>query len=154
MADAQFGYYTCVMVPTAPGRGARVARWGVNVQGADFSRLESQYRHSAVVGAIAAAVMLVLVGGGCVIWHFRYSTRSGRQGAGLEDGGPQKAAPHVYHNQAQDVEMEETPADDRANGAATPAGSAGSAGVGVGVGGSAEVTGEGEGEVGLTSFKM
>jgi hypothetical protein len=50
-------------------------RWGVNVDGADFSELEEQYRHNAIVGAIAAAVMVVAIGGCCAVWNYRYARR-------------------------------------------------------------------------------
>ncbi|XP_076468235.1 uncharacterized protein LOC143299035 [Babylonia areolata] len=87
--DGTFGYYTCVMVKVkaddsnnTDNNKVWLVRWGLNVNGADFSQLEAQYRKNAVVGAIAAGVMIVLLGGACLLWHFRYSKRAARGGGG------------------------------------------------------------------------
>lgn len=41
--DDQFGYYTCVMINASTGE-VMVTQWGVNIDGADFSALEAEYR--------------------------------------------------------------------------------------------------------------
>ena len=143
--DDQFGYYTCVMISES-SRAVTLARWGLNVDGADFSDLEKQYRESAVIGAIAAAVMLVVLGGGCLIWHFRYSRRdqnSSGPASGIEDG-PKKTSEQLYHNRrafdnpTADVEA----ADDMGNGSAASTAEA------------ATAAGSDQENVGYESFKM
>ena len=108
-----------------------LVRWGLNVDGADFSDLEKQYRESAIIGAIAAAVMLIILGGGCLIWHFRYSRRdqnSRGRASGIEDD-PKKTSEQLYHNQAFDNPRTDVePADDWANGSASTAEAATAAG--------------------------
>lgn len=104
VSDSQFGFYTCVMVKT--NSEVVLARWGLNVDGADFSHLEEEYRKNAVVGAIAAGVMIALLGGTCLIWHFRYTKRS-RPGESAENGGVKDdlgkpATSNVFHNQGYD----------------------------------------------------
>ena len=73
--DDNFGYYTCVIVHD--DLSISVVRWGLNIDGADFSELMDTYRENAIIGGIAAAGMLVLVGGACLIWNFRYANRRG-----------------------------------------------------------------------------
>ncbi|KAK7089678.1 uncharacterized protein [Littorina saxatilis] len=126
--DDQFGYYTCVIINSMGN--VTLMRWGVNVNGADFSALEEQYRESAIIGAIAAGVMLVVVGGACIIWNYRYSKRSrsgnsSERSSSIEDD-LKKPSPHMYANEAYvsshvvtpaDIEMVETP-DEKTNGSA------------------------------------
>nr|KAG5706273.1 hypothetical protein BaRGS_026055 [Batillaria attramentaria] len=87
-----------------------------------FGKLEEQYRENAVIGAIAAAVMLVLVGGACIIWHFRYSKRNSARGDGssIEDD---PKADMKYRNQAFDggdmIETAPAAPDDKPNGTTT-----------------------------------
>ena len=50
-------------------------RYGLNIDGADFSELIKQYEENAIVGGVAAATMLVLVGGACLLWNCRYANR-------------------------------------------------------------------------------
>ncbi|GFN88113.1 hypothetical protein PoB_001461900 [Plakobranchus ocellatus] len=80
--EDQFGYYLCVVEYTNTGsdvKPAAVIRWGLNVNGADFSDLLKTYRENAIVGGAAAAALLVLVGGGCLFWNVRYGNQ------GLDD---------------------------------------------------------------------
>lgn len=106
--DDQFGYYTCVMINASTGE-VMVTQWGVNIDGADFSALEAEYRHSAIIGAIAAAVMLAVVGGGCVIWHFRFSSHNEAQRQrkdGFEDRPPAEDKSRRNQGFAGDIEVE------------------------------------------------
>ena len=80
--EDRFGYYTCVIIHN--DHRVTVFRWGLNVDGADFSELEDHYKHSAVIGAIAAGVVLAVVGGGCLIRDLRYKKR-GKEGKEGED---------------------------------------------------------------------
>ncbi|PVD34785.1 hypothetical protein C0Q70_06062 [Pomacea canaliculata] len=70
-----------------------VTQWGVNIDGADFKRLRTEYSrliHTVPLWSIAAAVMLACEWG-CVIWHFRVqlSHEAQRQGKdGFEDRPP------------------------------------------------------------------
>ena len=131
VSDDSFGYYTCVMV-TGSGE-VMLARWGLNVDGADFSDLEEQYRRNAVIGAIAAAVMVVVVGGACLVWHFRYSRRGQLSGRGAEED-LKKPSPHLYDNgafagkSATDMEMAETTTVPVENGTGSGAGTEDEAG--------------------------
>lgn len=123
--DDQFGYYTCVMVSNNPVDSVTLVRWGLNVDGADFSDLEKQYRDNAIVGAIAAAIMLVLLGGGCFIWHFRYSRRErDRNGRSSIEDDPKKTSVQLYNpafdDSAADTENVETP-EDKVNGSTSAA---------------------------------
>ncbi|XP_012937114.1 uncharacterized protein LOC106011564 [Aplysia californica] len=87
--DDVFGYYTCVIVRSVtPGSGdapISVVRWGLNVDGADFSELLETYKENAIIGGAAAAGMLVLVGGGCLFYHCRYSSRKSDGDASDDD---------------------------------------------------------------------
>lgn len=114
--DDLFGYYTCVMIDE--NDTVTLTRWGLNVDGADFSDLERQYRDNAIVGAIAAAAMLVLLGSGCIIWNYRYSRRlhdefnnerKENSGSNIEeDDDPKKYASasttELYHNKGFDAD--------------------------------------------------
>ena len=73
--EDQFGYYHCVVTYKSASRPATVIRWGLNVNGADFSDLLREYRRKAVIGGIAAACLLLLVGGCCLFWNVRNSKR-------------------------------------------------------------------------------
>jgi len=82
ISDMDFGYYTCVIVYTANSNRKRpvsAVRFGLNTDGADFSRLIEEYEENAIVGGIAAGVMLLLVGGGCLLWNFRFANRKSDQ---------------------------------------------------------------------------
>lgn len=110
--DNQFGYYTCVMV--FPNRTIDVRRWGVNIDGADFSDLEKEYRNNAIVGGIAAAVMVVMFGGGCLVWHFRYRKRSKeihKEGIEEEPGKSEKKYDNKAFDMPNDIEMQEARED-------------------------------------------
>lgn len=75
--DDQFGYYTCIVTTERIGTGSgsssgdvvNVIRWGLNVNGADFSQLLDEYKRDAIIGGIAAGVALVLILGACIAWH-------------------------------------------------------------------------------------
>ncbi|GFS11711.1 endonuclease-reverse transcriptase [Elysia marginata] len=71
--DDMFGYYHCVVQYTTSE--VAVIRWGLNVNGADFSDLLDDYRENAVIGGIAAASVLLVIGGCCLFWNSRYSKR-------------------------------------------------------------------------------
>lgn len=74
--DPSFGFYTCVVVYKTPQKTPSVVRWGLNVNGADFTDLLETYQTNAIIGGSAAAAMLLIVGGGCLIWNVRNSRRS------------------------------------------------------------------------------
>lgn len=81
VSDDVFGYYTCVIYSKRNATNNNeasiyVVRWGLNVDGADFSELMEQYEKNGIVGGAAAAAMLLIVGGTCLIWQFRYSNRN------------------------------------------------------------------------------
>uniref|UniRef100_A0A2C9K8N9 Ig-like domain-containing protein n=1 Tax=Biomphalaria glabrata TaxID=6526 RepID=A0A2C9K8N9_BIOGL len=77
--DASFGYYTCLVVYNTQGRLPTAVRWGLNVDGADFSDLLETYKTNAIIGGCAAAAMLLLVGGGCLIWNVRNGQRNAEE---------------------------------------------------------------------------
>lgn len=111
--EAQFGHYFC-LVQYAATRVV-VIRWGLNVNGADFSDLLEEYRENAIVGGIAAAALLLVVGGVCLFWNVRNSKRDEDKDDDYRD--PKRDLPvvstsedneRVFHNTAykQDVDDE------------------------------------------------
>ena len=96
--DEDFGMYTCVIV-YSDGK-IKTVRRGLNVDGADFSKLLETYRENAIIGGIAAAGLFVVFSASCVIWHCRYSSR-GKEKEGLEQGDP---AQKTFDNGAMEVE--------------------------------------------------
>lgn len=85
--DADFGYYTCIIV-TDNVLLTKSVRRGVNIDGPSFGDLDSKYRHNAMVGGIAAAIMFVLIGSTCLIWNFRFARKMDRQDMKLKVGSP------------------------------------------------------------------
>ncbi|XP_069131546.1 uncharacterized protein [Argopecten irradians] len=85
--DEDFGFYYCVIV--RDNYHVDVVQKGLNIDGPDYSKLLKRYRHNAMIGGIAAAVLFVVICGACLIDHFRYSSKKGRdRKEGLElDGG-------------------------------------------------------------------
>ncbi|XP_059158113.1 uncharacterized protein LOC131942320 [Physella acuta] len=110
--DPSFGFYTCVVVYTTPGKTPSVVRWGLNVNGADFTDLMETYQTNAIIGGSAAAAMLLIVGGGCLIWNVRNSRRSDEkdEGEGEDEGEvgevtKEKFLEHSNQAYAEDGEM-------------------------------------------------
>lgn len=101
--DDDFGMYTCIVV--FKNDKIKVVQRGLNVDGADFSKLLETYRKNAITGGIAAACLFAVFAASCVIWHCRYSSRreKDQNKEGLETGDP---AMKTFDNAA--VEMEET----------------------------------------------
>ncbi|XP_033743222.1 uncharacterized protein LOC117329395 [Pecten maximus] len=93
--DDDFGLYYCIIVRT--NYHLDVVQKGLNIDGPDYSKLMERYRHNAMIGGIAAAVLFAVICGACLINHFRYSSkRSKDRKEGLElDGG-------YYDNAAAD----------------------------------------------------
>lgn len=97
--DDDFGMYTCVVV--FDDHQVKIVRRGLNMDGADFSKLQETYRENAIIGGIAAACLFAVFSSACVIWHCRFSSRQ-KEKEGLEKGDPTQA----FHNSA--LEIEET----------------------------------------------
>ncbi|XP_046553448.1 uncharacterized protein LOC124262899 [Haliotis rubra] len=70
VSDAMFGYYHCVILFN--DNTVKAVRKGVNVDGADFTELHDQYRSNAIIGGIAAGIMVAIVAASCLIWHYRF----------------------------------------------------------------------------------
>ncbi|XP_067663926.1 uncharacterized protein [Haliotis asinina] len=70
VSDSMFGYYHCVIL--FKDNTVKAVRKGVNVDGADFTELHDQYRSNAIIGGIAAGVMVAIVGVSCLVWHYRF----------------------------------------------------------------------------------
>ncbi|ESP02196.1 hypothetical protein LOTGIDRAFT_157354 [Lottia gigantea] len=106
VGDDNFGYYTCIIVYQPQGKmtsEVQVVRWGLNIDGPDFTKLRDQYADQAVVGAIAAGILLGILGLSCVIWHYRYNARKRRDGLNKGDYEPTS---RVYDNSAyNDIEI-------------------------------------------------
>ncbi|XP_061163793.1 uncharacterized protein LOC133172950 [Saccostrea echinata] len=100
--DDDFGMYICVVVYS--NSSIEIVRRGLNLDGADFSKLEEKYKENAIIGGIAAACLFVVFSASCVIWQCRYSSREKRtQKEGVEKGDPAEKA---FDNSA--IEVEET----------------------------------------------
>ncbi|XP_062615737.1 uncharacterized protein LOC134277421 [Saccostrea cucullata] len=100
--DEDFGMYICVIV--FRDSTIKIVRRGLNLDGADFSKLEEKYKENAIIGGIAAACLFVVFSAACVIWQCRYSSREKRtQKEGLEKGDPTEKA---FDNSA--IEVDET----------------------------------------------
>ena len=74
--DPDFGWYYCIIVWT--DHSLNRIRHGVNVHGAYYGDLLARYRHNAMIGGIAAAVLFVILAGTCVVWHCRHKNRDAR----------------------------------------------------------------------------
>ncbi|CAL1548335.1 unnamed protein product [Lymnaea stagnalis] len=116
--DRVFGYYTCIVVYSRPEKPPAVIRWGLNVDGADFSELMETYKTNAIIGGCAAAAMLLIVGGGCLIWNIRNNRRSDSRNSGGEDKEVYEDAEevpkekiNVQHNQAYSSDIETADGD-------------------------------------------
>ncbi|RUS75252.1 hypothetical protein EGW08_016987 [Elysia chlorotica] len=107
--EDQFGYFHCVVTFKTGNGPVAVIRWGLNVNGADFSELLEEYRDNALVGGIAAACLLLLIGGCCLFWNVRNSKQDqemGEQSIGsdnLKTNGAESAYPQLdnekkFHN--------------------------------------------------------
>ena len=104
--EDQFGYYFCVVeYSEVSKKSVAVIRWGLNVNGADFSELLKRYRQNAIIGGAAAAVVLLLVGGACLFCNIWNSSRdpedddgeygkAGRDGVAVSRGNNESA----FHN--------------------------------------------------------
>lgn len=101
--DAVFGYYTCIVVYDSQTKGVNVIRWGLNVDGADFTELMQTYQENAIIGGVAAAAMLVVIMAVCLLWHFRFNNRHGvllDVEEKLNDGAVRELPGQGYHNQS------------------------------------------------------
>ncbi|KAH9505701.1 hypothetical protein Btru_055546 [Bulinus truncatus] len=112
--DNVFGYYTCVVVYNRQDRLPDVIRWGLNVDGADFSELLETYKTNAIIGGCAAAAMLLVVGGGCLIWNIRKSKGGedeedeGSADSDLKSVAEVKVQGHGQNNHAYSSDIEIT----------------------------------------------
>lgn len=101
--DPVFGYYICVVIYQSRETPISVVRWGLNVDGADFSELLKTYEENAIVGGVAAAAVLALVAAGCLVWHFRYDNRHSKLSIHEEDDavyqGVTKTTVMAYDNE-------------------------------------------------------
>ncbi|OWF41292.1 uncharacterized protein LOC110462693 isoform X2 [Mizuhopecten yessoensis] len=91
--DEDFGVYYCVLV--MPNYHVEIVQKGLNVDGPDYSKLIERYRHNAMIGGIAAAVLFIVICGACLINHFRYSSKrskNGKEGGELDGGYYDNAA--------------------------------------------------------------
>ncbi|KAK6172865.1 hypothetical protein SNE40_016438 [Patella caerulea] len=116
VADDQFGYYTCIIVykTTMVNENAevKVVRWGLNINGPDFSKLRAEYARHAIVGAIAAGILLGVLGITCVIWHYRYNARKRRNEIKYAAN-----ASSEYNNKAyDDIDIEKEKSHNKSNG--------------------------------------
>ena len=77
--DSDFGWYYCIIVWN--DHTLDKIRHGVNVDGAYFGDLLEKYRHNAMIGGIAAAILFAILAGSCIIWHCRYRRNDARNQA-------------------------------------------------------------------------
>ncbi|KAL3878667.1 hypothetical protein ACJMK2_030998 [Sinanodonta woodiana] len=98
--DEDFGRYFCVIV--FKNQTINVVSHGLNVDGPFYGDLLERYRHNAMIGGIAAAVLFVVIAAFCVVYHFRYVVKKGGD-KGIEeiDGYNTK----VYDNIALEMEI-------------------------------------------------
>ena len=71
--DPDFGWYYCIIVWN--DNSVSHIRHGVNIDGAFYGDLLDRYRHNAMIGGIAAAILFVILAGSCIVWHCRYHKR-------------------------------------------------------------------------------
>ena len=68
--DPDFGWYYCIIVWN--DHSVSQIRHGVNIDGPYYGDLLERYRHNAMIGGIAAAILFAILAGSCIIWHCRY----------------------------------------------------------------------------------
>ena len=68
--DHDFGWYYCIIVWN--DHSVSQIRHGVNIDGPYYGDLLERYRHNAMIGGIAAAILFAILAGSCIIWHCRY----------------------------------------------------------------------------------
>lgn len=100
--DIDFGYYYCIVV--YDNYSILAIQQGLNIDGADFSSLIEQYKHNAMIGGIAAAVLFGTIAGLCIVWNFRFSKKKGASSKDTSEVNGYGA--QSYHDN-QAAEMEE-----------------------------------------------
>lgn len=84
--DDDFGVYHCIVV--MKDYSIHIIKQGLNEHGPSFEKLHEEYRHNAMVGGIAAAILFSIIFGSCVIWHFRFAKKKGKkEGMKYESNG-------------------------------------------------------------------
>ncbi|XP_071088234.1 uncharacterized protein [Haliotis cracherodii] len=113
ISDPMFGYYHCVILFN--NNTVQAIRRGVNVDGADFTELHDQYRSNAIIGGIAAGVMVAIVGVSCLVWHFRFR-KDFNDREDLYKPDKINGTGVAYDNTAVEMEDKEPPTEEKPNG--------------------------------------
>ncbi|XP_074657038.1 uncharacterized protein LOC141910215 [Tubulanus polymorphus] len=69
VSAADTGFYHCLLVN---GTQRLLVKRGLNIYGPEWNNLAEVYKYGAFVGGIAAAVLLVLISGACLVYKFRW----------------------------------------------------------------------------------
>ncbi|XP_046371977.2 uncharacterized protein LOC124146007 [Haliotis rufescens] len=113
ISDPMFGYYHCVILFN--NNTVQAIRRGVNVDGADFTELHDQYRSNALIGGIAAGVMVAIVGVSCLVWHFRFR-KDFNDREDLYKPDKINGTSVAYDNTAVEMEDKEPQTEEKSNG--------------------------------------
>lgn len=87
--DEDFGVYYCVIVRN--NYNVDIVKKGINEDGPDYRKLMERYRHNAMIGGIAAAVLFIIICGSCLLHHFRYGkkkSKAKKEGLELDSNSP------------------------------------------------------------------